>query len=104
MHYRPRIIKAKVQTPKFEIDYRIIDLLELQSKKWNRSKNNIFEWAIITTCKSPKLKFHFKSKKRKKYLVREETLALLDKTANELGISKNELVNKALKSYLCNFL
>lgn len=99
-HYKPRELPSKVETEKFEIDYRLLDLLDLQSKRFKRSRNSIVEWAIIETCKSPSLEFAFKRRKRKKFLVRQETLDLLERSAARIGVSKNALLQKCLKNYL----
>ena len=59
MHYRPRKNKPKVVTPKYEIDYRLLDLLEIQAILRKKSKNKIFEAAILKICQKPSIAFCF---------------------------------------------
>lgn len=102
MHYKPRKTRPKVQTQKFDIDYRLMDLLEVQAKVLKKSRNAVFEQAIVCVIKHNFL-FSLNRIKRKKFLVKEETLDLIEREADRLNISKNALVNKALKEYLTKF-
>ena len=99
MHYQKRRV-SKVVTPKYEIDYRLLDLLDLTSRRKKISKNKLFEMAILELCRSASLKFYFKSKRKKKFMAYQTTLDLLDSTSKALRVSKNEIVNKSLKNYL----
>lgn len=101
MHYRKRG-NEKVQTQKYTLDARLFDLLAISAKKKKKSRNVVVEQAIIELCREPKLPLIFKTKVRKKFLITKETEALLLDTCDELGISQNALINKALKEFLTN--
>lgn len=99
MHYNTKKI-AKVETERFEFDFRLIDLMDIYSKKVNVSKNKIFETAIKEYCHSLRLTFNTKRKIKRKYLVKPSTLELIESYSARNGIPKNTLANKALKFYL----
>lgn len=100
MHYKPREKPPKVLTEKFVIDAKLIDLLEITSIRFKKSKNQLFELALLKTCKETSIKSLTLKRKRKKYLVEQETLDLLEKKCKECGLTKNALVNKSLKDFL----
>lgn len=100
MHYKPREKLPKVETERFEFDFRLIDLLEIVAKKRKTSKNKIFEEAIIYYCKTLRLTFDIKRKIKRKYLVKPSTHELLESYCECNNIPKNSLVNRALKFYL----
>ncbi len=102
MHYRPRLTPPKVQTDKFEIDFRLLDLLEITSKRYKISRNKIFEAALMTFLMDKDLPLKMSRKKRKKFLVKESTLELLEAKSYEFKLSKNAIVNKSLKEFLIN--
>ena len=99
MHYKKRS-DTKIITPRYEIDYRIMDLLDLTNRKKGLSKNKIFEMAVVELCRSPSLKFYFKTRRRKRFMAKREILALIESTSLALRIPKNEIVNKSLKNFL----
>ena len=100
MHYKPRPTPPKVQTDKFEIDFRLLDLLDITSKRYKISKNKIFEAALMTFLNDRGLALKMSRKRRKKFLVKESTLELLETKSYEFGLSKNAIVNKSLKEFL----
>lgn len=100
MHYKPRPTPPKVQTDKFEIDFRLLDLLDITSKRYKISKNKIFEAALMTFLSDKNLPLKMSGKRRKKFLVKEDTLELLETKSYEFGLSKNAIANKSLKEFL----
>ncbi|TLE08564.1 hypothetical protein [Helicobacter bilis] len=100
MHYKPRPTPPKVQTDKFDIDFRLLDLLDITSKRYKISKNKIFEAALMTFLSDKDLPLKITRKRRKKFLVKEATLELLETKSYEFGLSKNAIVNKSLKEFL----
>lgn len=100
MHYKPRSKPPKVTTEKWEIDIRLLDLLNIESKRLNVSRSRVFERALLTLLESPNLPLKFKTRARKKFLVNETTLELLENISWHTGIPKNALVNKALAEFL----
>ena len=100
MHYRPRNKPPKVTTEKWDIDIRLLDLLNIESKRLNISRSRIFEKALLTLLESPNLPLKFKLRARKKFLINQTTLELLENISWNTGIAKNALVNKALAEFL----
>lgn len=100
MHYRKREQKPKVSTDKIDIDYRLVDMLDIVAKRRGSSRSRVFEEAILEYCENPNLPLKIKTKVRKKFYIRERTLELLLTRAWELQISKTQLINKALKEFL----
>ena len=101
MHYKPRKRPPKVETERFEFDFRLIDLLEICAFIARKSKNVIFEEAIKSYCKGEQfLEFDTKIKVRRKYLLRPETMELFEDFCWRNSLSKNAIANKALKNYL----
>ncbi|TLE07359.1 hypothetical protein [Helicobacter bilis] len=100
MHYKPRPTPPKVQTDKFDIDFRLLDLLDITSKRYKISKNKIFEAALMTFLSDKDLPLKITRKRRKKFLVKQATLELLETKSYEFGLSKNAIVNKSLKEFL----
>ena len=104
MHYKPKQKPPKVETERFEIDARLIDLLEICSLHSKLSKNIIFEQAIRHFCLHRTLNFTGKQRIKRKYLVEQSTLDLIENYSYENEVSKNALVNKALKQFFKDVL
>lgn len=100
MHYRKRAKPPRIHTEKYEIDTRLLDLLEIESKRQNTSRSRIFEKALLQCLESPDLPLKFKLKARKKFTIEEKTMELLENVSWEYEIPKNTLINKALTEYL----